>query len=289
MEQKHTVNIIVIVLDNGKIALEAGDGLTPRSLPILSITNFGQPIDTVKDYIERRFGVVDCKIDIADIFSQGLDGMVLPSVDLIYRVNLSGRLAKKKEKKPIVPGIIWLSLSRDLISSIKDRASVNILGHLFGWVASSQVDATTTVNNVEATTYIIYSDGASRGNPGHSASAYVIYDDRGGAIISSGEYLGITTSTFSEYYAVKIALEAALEIGARSVECRIDNLSTVNQLNSVYRVKNRDVWPVHESIIDLMKKFQSVRFVHVNREYNKEADLLANDILDNYAGRKNIV
>lgn len=130
--------------------------------------------------------------------------------------------------------------------------------------------------------YIIYSDGASRGNPGHSAAAYVIYQDNK-AVLSSGEYLGITTSLVAEYYALKIALEAALALGATKLECRADNLSLIEQLTKSTLLKNRDVWPIYENITDLARQFQQISFVHINRELNQMADQMANDILDAYS------
>lgn len=146
----------------------------------------------------------------------------------------------------------------------------------------NQIDSKENNRVVDKSHFVVYSDGASRGNPGHSAAAYVLYRNNI-AIIRNGEYLGITTSTVAEYYGVKIGLQAALDMGAKTVECRIDNLSVVKQLNNINNVKNRDSWPIHESVKELIKKFDSVTFNHVNRENNQVADRLANEILDGYS------
>ncbi len=52
---------------------------------------------------------------------------------------------------------------------------------------------------------IVYTDGASRGNPGDAAWAYVIV--RGGSVVAwrSG-YLGKTTNNVAEYHAIINAL-----------------------------------------------------------------------------------
>lgn len=127
---------------------------------------------------------------------------------------------------------------------------------------------------------IIYTDGGSRGNPGPSASGFVIMTLDEEVIFEGGKYLGITTNNQAEYQAVKLGLEKALEMGVRKVQFRIDSLLVVNQMIGVYRVKNRDLWPIHASIKELVEEFESVSFTHVRREFNKLADAKVNEILD---------
>lgn len=141
-------------------------------------------------------------------------------------------------------------------------------------------------NEVEKSTYkhaIIYSDGGSRGNPGPSASGFVIKttDDR--LLVEGGKYIGITTNNQAEYQGVKIALEKALEMGVRRVQFRLDSQLVVNQLNGVFQIRNRDLWPVHAAIKELVAKFDEVTFTHVRREFNTEADAMVNKILDEQA------
>ena len=135
-------------------------------------------------------------------------------------------------------------------------------------------------------TVIIYSDGGSRGNPGPSASAYVVMDVQENFIESGGAYLGITTNNQAEYQAVYIALKKALELGYRQVEFRSDSSLVINQMNSIYTVKNRDLWPIHDDIKELVVHFDKVVFTHVRREFNQIADGLVNKILDEHM-RKN--
>ena len=127
---------------------------------------------------------------------------------------------------------------------------------------------------------IIYSDGGSRGNPGPSASGFVIKDTNDRVLVEGGKYLGVTTNNQAEYQAVKLALEKALEMGARYVQFRMDSLLVVNQLTGVYQIKNRDLWPIHTTIKELAAKFKEINFTHVLREYNTEADAMVNKILD---------
>lgn len=131
---------------------------------------------------------------------------------------------------------------------------------------------------------IIYSDGGSRGNPGPSASGFVILDENEKLIEEGGAYLGITTNNQAEYHAVRLGLEAAQKLGLRSIQFRIDSLLVVNQMTGVYKIKNRDLWPVHERIKELAKQFEHVTFTHIRREFNKEADAMVNKILDEHEG-----
>src|SRR5690606_18292085 len=99
-------------------------------------------------------------------------------------------------------------------------------------------------------------------------------------IYEGGSYLGITTNNQAEYHGVRLGLEKARELGARSVTFHIDSLLVVNQLNGVYVIKNRELWPIHERIKELISQFDKVTFSHVKREFNQKADGMVNKILD---------
>lgn len=126
----------------------------------------------------------------------------------------------------------------------------------------------------------LFTDGGSRGNPGPSASSYVIMDRQDIVIKKSGIYQGVTTNNQAEYQAVKIGLEEARKMGAREIEVYMDSLLVVNQMKGVFKVKNRDLWPIHEAIKELIKGFKKVTFTHIPRELNKLADAEVNEILD---------
>ncbi len=126
----------------------------------------------------------------------------------------------------------------------------------------------------------LYTDGGSRGNPGPSASGFVLLDKDDVVVEKGGEYLGITTNNQAEYQAVKLGLETAKKLGARKVHGHMDSLLVVNQMNGIFKIKNRELWPIHQAIKDLKESFESVTFAHVPREMNKLADEQVNIILD---------
>lgn len=128
---------------------------------------------------------------------------------------------------------------------------------------------------------IINADGGSRGNPGPSASGFVIQDVADLSVLETGgRYLGITTNNQAEYRAVLFALERAKELGIEEIEFRLDSLLVVNQMKGIYKVKNKDLAVVYEQIKKLILEFKNVTFVHVLREYNKLADAEANRLMD---------
>lgn len=130
----------------------------------------------------------------------------------------------------------------------------------------------------------LYSDGGSRGNPGPSASGYVLLDEDDKILADEGVYLGVTTNNQAEYTALKLGLEAALKMGAREVDVYMDSLLVVNQMRGIFKIKNRDLWPVHDAIKEIVVKFDKVHFTHVPREHNKLADAAVNRALDDHLG-----
>ncbi len=126
----------------------------------------------------------------------------------------------------------------------------------------------------------LYADGGSRGNPGPSASGFVLLDMDDNIIFKGGVYLGITTNNQAEYQALKIGLEEAQKLGAREVNVFMDSLLVINQMKGIFKVKNRDLWPIHEAIKDQAHFFKKVTYTHVPRELNKLADAEVNTTLD---------
>lgn len=132
----------------------------------------------------------------------------------------------------------------------------------------------------------LYADGGSRGNPGPSACGYAVMDMEGRVIVKKGVYLGVTTNNQAEYQSLKFGLEEALRMRVRTLHVYMDSMLVVNQMLGVFKVKNRDLWPIHEAIKELVTKFEHVSFTHVPRELNKIADKAVNDALDETAARQ---
>jgi ribonuclease HI len=128
---------------------------------------------------------------------------------------------------------------------------------------------------------MIHTDGASRGNPGPAAFAYVIARDGEEPIEEAGK-LGRMTNNQAEYLALVRALEHSLELGAHHrVVVHSDSELLVKQMKGEYRVKNADLRDIYEEARALCGRFkEAVDFRHVRREDNRRADALGNEALD---------
>jgi len=128
---------------------------------------------------------------------------------------------------------------------------------------------------------LINTDGASRGNPGDAAFAYVIQRN-GQPPIEEGGCLGQMTNNQAEYTALVRALEHALRLGPNHrVLIRSDSELMVRQMKGEYKVKNDDLRGLFSEARQLAGQFKGgVVYQHVRREQNKRADELCNEALD---------
>lgn len=126
----------------------------------------------------------------------------------------------------------------------------------------------------------LFADGGSRGNPGPSATGFVLLDSENNVVKKYGEYIGITTNNQAEYQALKQGLEAAKSMHVYTLDIYLDSLLVVNQMKGVFKIRNRDLWPIHQSIIELLSQFRTVTFTHIPRELNRLADAEVNRVLD---------
>jgi ribonuclease HI len=133
----------------------------------------------------------------------------------------------------------------------------------------------------------IHTDGGSRGNPGPSGIGVVIRDaDTGDVLVRAKEYLGETTNNQAEYCAVIRGLTEALALQPASIMIVADSELLVRQLTGVYRVKNPDLAKRFMEVRNLETKLGiPVRYRHVPREQNKDADALANEAMDGVVSR----
>ena len=128
----------------------------------------------------------------------------------------------------------------------------------------------------------VFVDGGSRGNPGPAGVGYYIVGEDGTVLKQGGEFIGFATSRIAEYYSLKEGCEQALELGLKRVRFVSDSLMMVNQMNGIYKVKNKDLMPIYSDIQKLLARFEAVAFVHVKREQNAEADREVNIAIDKH-------
>lgn len=195
-----------------------------------------------------------------------------------HPMKLSGNYSKYK----------WHSMSSIQQSDLTDLTQL-LLGIIQQEQLTDKTLATVKNNddkNATSDAITIYSDGGSRGNPGPSAAGFVVLNNRQEVISEGGEYLGITTNNQAEYQGVRLGLEEAEKLGFKKVDFKLDSMLVVNQMKGFYKIKNRELWPIHERIRLLMTKFDRVTFTHVPRQFNQLADGMVNKTLDAHAREK---
>lgn len=125
-------------------------------------------------------------------------------------------------------------------------------------------------------------DGGSRGNPG--PAAYGVYIQRDGETVELKGFIPHCTNNVAEYNGLLHALRWAVAQGIGTLHIRADSELLVKQMKGVYRVKNAGLLPLFEEARSLARQVGRVTFEHVRREFNKEADRLCNEAMDEQAG-----
>lgn len=135
-------------------------------------------------------------------------------------------------------------------------------------------------------TWICFTDGGARGNPGPSGIGVVVLNPKGETVRELSQFLGNGTNNYAEYAAVVLALnELKKLLGKKTkevhVEIRLDSELVKKQLSGEYQIKEISLIPNFIEIHNLrVAHFPKVTFVHIPREKNKEADRLANVAMD---------
>lgn len=280
---KQKVAVRALIQQNGEVlVVRRASGrasiLGRYELPGGKIDSTEQPEDALRRYLHDDLGLSVRTMKLYDAVTYiDHDNRDVQYLVVVYMVDLTTlnpqiQLGQKYDEH------IWISLKNkqqyqetDLTEFITGIYSQDGLAHII-------VNKSTKEQLSDMVT--IYSDGGSRGNPGPSAAGFVIMNDDQSVREQGGEYLGITTNNQAEYHGVLLGLQKAHELGLKKIDFRIDSMMVVNQMNNIYKIKNRDLWPVHERILALVQDFDVVKFSHVKREYNQLADGMVNSVLD---------
>ncbi len=127
----------------------------------------------------------------------------------------------------------------------------------------------------------VYTDGASRGNPGESGiGVLIVREDFTKEEIK--EYIGKGTNNEAEYKALIRALRYLLDHGIRAVRVHTDSKLVANQINGLWKVKDSKLKILHEEVKNLIPNLEEFKIGYVPRNRNVEADRLANEAIDGY-------
>ena len=128
---------------------------------------------------------------------------------------------------------------------------------------------------------VVHVDGGSRGNPGAAAAAAVVAAPDGQVLDEASEYLGDDLSNnVAEYRGLLLGLDRARELGASEVEVVNDSELVAKQVNGLYKVKHRDMKPLHAAAVAALADFARWSVRSVPRAQNAGADALVNQALD---------
>ncbi len=233
-----------------------------------------QPDDAIRRVLLDSVGLHDISFRLDDAMTyQDSDDHTLQYAVIVYRSGVGNTkrrvvLGEKYDK------YLWYTFEKLDQTSITEMSKV-VMGTVLPMLSLDTAQS----GDGGVSGAVIYTDGGSRGNPGPSAAGYIVINE-GIIADQGGEYLGITTNNQAEYHGVRLGLEAAERLGVDSVEMRIDSMLVVNQLKGVYKIKNRELWPINEHIKDIVSRFKRVKFVYVPREMNQLADGMVNRTLD---------
>lgn len=285
MRQK--VVIRALVERQGKILLLRRVGGRPSisglyELPGGSLHVGEQPVDALKRSLQIHAGIEPETFCLRDVVSFiDPDYQNTQYVFIVYSTTIDR--GDKVTTDDEYDKIRWVKLSDIHYSQL--TSSTNILLDIAKF--DSGGDKATPDRTATRQTAIIHSDGGSRGNPGPSASAYIITDRSGQTVLAQGgKFIGYSNSGMAEYIGVELGLAKAIELGLTDVDFYSDNLMVVNQINGIFKVHNPEFIDVYNRVVKLLFNFRRVHFHHIHREYNSLADSLVNKILDEHQGRR---
>lgn len=295
MNNENTKILIALVLksENGVFLKRRSDGLF--GLPSKFLEKDEQPAEITQQLVQE-FDIKENDISGAKHDSKNVPAddkypnnivVILTTYNLVGN-NLSDKRLIEVNDKNLVRTHLDRIAECVLKSDLTDENVMNIVLDDKAINDVNRMNKNDKENNKnEHKSLCVFSDGGSRGNPGPSACGFVIEDENGVEVYRGGEYLGVTTNNQAEYHGVRLALEKALELGANNVDFKGDSLLVINQMKGIYRVKNKDLWPIYERIKELVAKFDEVTFTHVYREHNRGADAMVNKILDQHISSSN--
>ncbi len=159
----------------------------------------------------------------------------------------------------------------------------------------------------------VHIDGASRNNPGNAGAGVVIEAGAGVVLAELKEYLGIATNNEAEYRALIIALnylnkvskkfritvpapassarsgaQTAISGDINKITFFSDSQLLIKQMNGEYAVKSPKILPLYADAKKILKSMgltvgsahPGYSFIYIPREFNKQADRLANLAID---------
>ncbi|SDN57800.1 bifunctional RNase H/acid phosphatase [Allokutzneria albata] len=136
------------------------------------------------------------------------------------------------------------------------------------------------------TRVIVEADGGSRGNPGPAGYGAVVLDAATGEVLAERSAgIGVATNNVAEYQGLIAGLTAAVDLGAETVEVRMDSKLVIEQMAGRWKVKHPAMQPLAAEAKRLAADLGRIQWTWVPRDRNKRADRLANLAMDAQEGK----
>ena len=123
--------------------------------------------------------------------------------------------------------------------------------------------------------YILKFDGCCNPNPGEMGLGAVVWNEKHERIIEISEKAGFGTNNQAEYNAIIKGLEELSRSFHGDLLIQGDSQLVIFQLKGEWKVKKDELKPLYEKVKELEKQFNNIRYEWIQREENREADLLS--------------
>jgi ribonuclease HI/deoxyadenosine/deoxycytidine kinase len=150
------------------------------------------------------------------------------------------------------------------------------------WI-ENQFNKTSNNENDNHLKFKMRFDGACRGNPSNILGMGAKLYDKDNRVVdtSSRKYeLENGTNNVAEYLSLIDGLRLAQTNNVKNILVEGDSQLIINQINGTYKVNSPKLLIYHQVVKSLIELFDQIEFQHIRREFNKEADQLANKALD---------
>ncbi len=183
-------------------------------------------------------------------------------------------LSKKQLAKDIVQHIVTELSALESLGELtwnipKDKRQANFRS--WAEMAMKKITGATDEKQI----YIGQFDGSAKPNPGIMKIGGHIKDskDMNSILYSFSIGLGEGTNNRAEYLALIELLEIAIRKGIKRMHISGDSKLAVMQVNLKWKA-NKDMAPLRDQVLQLLKKFDHWSLIHVPRALNVEADSL---------------
>jgi ribonuclease HI len=122
----------------------------------------------------------------------------------------------------------------------------------------------------------IWTDGASKGNPGRAGFGVIIKDENNSVLEEHAQYLGIQTNNVAEWQGFLHAIRRAVTLGSHSVTIYTDSRLVAKQFIGEFKIKDAGLRFFATEARAWAKDINQLNVIQVPREENREADALAN-------------